>query len=312
MKYGTVLPHRTIRPITPAQIRDAAVTAEACGFADLWVTDNTMDHAYSFDPMVVLTYAAAATTRIRLGVSMLILNTYSPVHAAHQATSLDVVSDGRLTLGVSLGRTSHYHDFGVPAERPVRRLVEAVELLKVLWAEEQPSYSGQIFSMSHRPDEVIEHGSMSLKPVQRPHPPIWMGGMSEGALDRAARLSDGWMGNGGQAKATYGATVGRLRERLAAAGRDADDFPISKRIFMSVADTTRAARDELEEWFGTVYGNPALTDASGIFGTPAEVAEQVHELEALGANHLLLNPVGHFTENIEALAEALDITPPAG
>jgi probable F420-dependent oxidoreductase len=309
MKYGTVLPHRSIRPLGAPEVADAARTAEALGFADLWVTDNALDHAHSFDPFVVLTYAAALTSRIRLGVSMLVLNANSPVHVAHQAASLDVLSGGRLTLGVALGRPELYHDFSVPTERPVRRFRESVEILRQLWTQDELHYSGEIFDFTHTGEDARDHGSMALTPLQRPHPPIWTGGASPGAIKRVAELFDGWMGAGGQDIDAFAASVIRLREALDAAGRDQDDFPISKRVFLSVADTTAAARAELAEWFGTVYFNEQRADTAGVYGTPSEVAEKVHRLEAYGANHLLLNPVARYSESMQMLAGVLDIAP---
>jgi alkanesulfonate monooxygenase SsuD/methylene tetrahydromethanopterin reductase-like flavin-dependent oxidoreductase (luciferase family) len=305
MEYGTALPHRSIWPLTAAEVAETAQTAEAFGFADLWVTDNTLDQAYSFDPFVVLTYAAALTNRIRLGISMLIVNTSSPVHVAHQAASLDVLSGGRLTLGVALGSTAEYHEFGVPSERPVRRLTESVEVIRGLWAEPQLRYVGEIFQLGHTAGDVAEPVSMSLTPVQVPRPPIWMGGASPGALKRAVDLSDGWMGSGGQTTAAYATTVAALQQQLELAGRDPAGFPISKRVFVSVADTEAAARAELAQWFGGVYGSDQLTDTAGIYGTPEQVAEKIHEFDSTGANHLLLNPMARYRENVEMLARAI-------
>ena len=85
-------------------------------------------------------------------------------------------------------------------------------------------------------------------------------------------------------------------------GRDPATFPISKRVFLSVDERADVARAELHRWFSTVYRNPAGTDASGVHGTPEQVREQLEELVALGANHLLLNPVGRYAEQLEALA----------
>ena len=123
MEFGFVLPCRSWEPIEMQSVRRTAIRADELGFRDLWVTENTLDDSFSLDPAVVLTYAAALTTRIRLGVSVVVLPLHSPIHVAHQIASLDYVSGGRAVLGVGLGRAAHYTDFGVPLERRVAALL---------------------------------------------------------------------------------------------------------------------------------------------------------------------------------------------
>src|SRR6185436_19009422 len=96
---GTSLPHRAPEPIDMATVRRVAERAEALGFSDLWVTENTLDHAFSFDPAMILTYAAAVTTRIRLGVAVVVLPIHHPAHVAHAYATLDYISNGRAILG---------------------------------------------------------------------------------------------------------------------------------------------------------------------------------------------------------------------
>lgn len=147
---------------------------------------------------------------------------------------------------------------------------------------------------------------MSPKPVQQPLP-IWMGVGHRNAIRRTATMADGWMGSGGSSIAEFARSVPLLREALVQAGRDADNFPISKRIFMAVDERPEVARAELHRWFTEVYHNPAGTDASGIHGTPEQVRERLEEVVAMGANHLLLNPVSRYTEQVEALAEVVGL-----
>ena len=145
---------------------------------------------------------------------------------------------------------------------------------------------------------------MSPKPVQTPLP-IWMGVGHPDAVRRTASIADGWMGSGGSSIAEFGRSVPVLREALEKAGRDPARFPISKRIFMAVDERPERARAELHRWFTEVYHNPAGTDASGIHGTPAQVREKLEEVVAMGANHLLLNPVSRYAEQVEAVAEVV-------
>ena len=126
---------------------------------------------------------------------MLVLPVYSPVHVAHQVATLDYLSGGRAVLGVGLGREQHYPPFQVPRERRVRRFLEAVELMKALWTQPKVTYRGEIFQ--------VEDGVMGPKPVQKPHPPVWLGGGHPDALRRAAVIADGWMGAGGSSTAAF-------------------------------------------------------------------------------------------------------------
>lgn len=143
---GMCLPHRSPDPIDVPVIRQVAQRAEALGFRDLWVTENTLDHASCLDALTLLTYAAALTTTIRLGVSVLVLPVHSPLQVAHRVATLDYLSGGRAVLGVGLGRDYHYEQFQIPRARRVRRSLESVELIKALWTEPSVTYQGQIFS----------------------------------------------------------------------------------------------------------------------------------------------------------------------
>jgi probable F420-dependent oxidoreductase len=295
--FGVALPHRSPDPIDMAAVRRVAQRAEALGFRDLWVTENTLDHVFCFDPVVVLTYAAAITTTVRLGVSVVVLPVHNPIHVAHQWASLDYVSNGRAILGVGLGRDHHYEQFQMPRDGRVRRFREGVELIKALWTEPKVDYQGRIFQ--------LEAGTMAPKPVQKPRPPIWMGVGHPDAVRRAASIADGWMGSGGSSNAAFTRSVPILCEALEKAGRDPATFPISKRVFLSVHEHPETARAELHRWFTVVYRNPEGTDASGIHGTPEQVRERLGELVAAGANHLLLNPVARHAEQLEMLASVV-------
>jgi probable F420-dependent oxidoreductase len=298
--FGISLPHRSPEAISVETVRVVAAQAEALGFSDLWVTENTLDHVFCFDPVAVLSYAAAVTTRIRLGASVVVIPAHHPARVAHQWASLDHLSGGRAILGVGLGREHHYRQFAIPTAHRVRRFREGVELIRALWQEPRVDYSGEIYQ--------LEAGTMSPKPVQRPNLPIWFGVGHPNAVKRAGRLADGWMGSGGSSIAQFRQSVPILRSALEAAGRDPAGFPISKRIFLAVDERAGIARAELHRWFTRVYHNPEGTDASGIHGTPEQVRARLEEVAAMGASHLLLNPVSRYAEQVEALAAVVGLS----
>jgi len=299
LRFGMVLPHRSPDPLDIDEVRGVAQRAEALGFTDLWVTENTLDHVHSLDPMVALTFAAAVTSTIGLGVSVVTLPMHSPLHVAHQISSLDVLSRGRAILGVGLGREQEYRDFQVPMERRVRRFRESVGVIKALWTQATVNFHGDFFQ--------LEDARMALKPVQKPHPPLWLGGQHPDAVTRAAELGDGWMGGGAQTSASFAASVAQLRMALEKAGRDPSTFPISKRVFVAVDEKPTAAHERLNHWFSEVNHKPALTESAGIFGTPAQVREQIEGLAACGATHIVLNAVSNYREQLDALAESVGL-----
>jgi probable F420-dependent oxidoreductase len=296
--FGMSLPHRSPDPISMAAVRQVATRAEALGFRDLWVTENTLDHVFCFDPVVVLTWAAAVTSKIRLGCSVVVLQIHSPLMVAHQWACLDYVSNGRAILGVGIGRDHHYRQFEVSQEGRVSRFREEVDIIRALWTEEKVTYRGRFYNLA---DET-----MAPKPVQNPLP-IWMGVGHPNAVRRTAAIADGWMGSGGSRIADFAASVPILRKALEERGRDPTRFPTSKRIFMAVDENPATARRELLRWFTDVYRNPPGVDLCGIHGTPEQVKERLEEVVAMGANHLLLNPVSNHAEQVEALAEVVGL-----
>lgn len=296
--FGMSLPHRSPDALDVVAVRAVAQRAEVLGFQDLWVTENTLDHVMCLDPVVVLTYAAAVTSRVGLGASVVVLAVHSPMMVAHQWATLDYLSHGRAILGVGLGREHHYREFSVPEEGRVRRFREAVDVIRLLWTQDKATYRGRFYQ--------LEDATMSPKPAQQPLP-IWMGVGHPNAIRRAAKIADGWMGSGGSSIDEFRRSVPLLHEALAEAGRDVAKFPVSKRIFIAVDERPEVARAALNHWFTDVYHNPHGTDASGIHGTPEQVRERLEEVAAMGPSHLLLNPVSRYQEQLEALAEIVGL-----
>ena len=297
--FGMSLPHRSPDIIGMDAVRTVATKAEALGFRDLWVTENTLDHVNSFDPLTVLTYAAGMTSRIRLGASVLVLPVHDPRMVAHQWATLDYVSNGRAVMGVGIGRPFHFEEFEVPQEARVARFREQIDLIRTLWTQEKVAYKGRFYH--------LEGTKLGVRPVQKPLP-IWMGVGHPDAIRRSAALADGWMGAGGSTSEDFRKAVPLLREALGKAGRDPGKFPISKRIFIAVDEKPDVARAELLRWYTEVYRNPPGTDSSGIHGTPEHVRERLQEMVAQGANHLLLNPVSRHVEQLHALAEVVGLS----
>lgn len=299
LAFGMALPQRyPDAAADPTVVRRVAQRAEALGFRDLWLTENTLDHVPCPDPLLLLSHVAAVTSRIRLGIAVVVLPVHHPAHVAHQAATLDYLSGGRAVLGVGLGRDAHYGEFGVPVARRVRRFTEGLELVRALWSQHQVNYDGEIYQ--------LHQAGMLPKPVQQPLP-VWFGGAHPDAIKRAATLADGWMGSGNSGRQAFVGHVQQLTEALSAAGRDVAGFPISKRIFMSVHAQEAQAHEELRHYMQVVYRNGDLADRSGVCGTPQQVRERLAELTVPGVNHLLLHPICRPEEQVEVLAEVVGL-----
>ena len=294
--FGMALPHRSPDGLDMEAVRKVATRAEALGFRDLWVTENTLDHVTSFDPVVILTYAAALTNRIGLGASVLVLPVHDPRMVAHQWATLDRASNGRAIMGVGIGQRAQYQAFGVNPEARVARFREQIALIRALWSRERVTHHDRFYN--------VDGVSLGVRPP-RPTLPLWMGVGHPDAIRRSAAIADGWMGAGGSTTEDFRRAVPILQQALEKAERDATDFAISKRIFVAVDTNPATARAELHRWFTEVYHNQAGTDTSGVHGTPEQVRERLAEFIAMGANHLLLNPVARHVEQLEALAEVI-------
>jgi alkanesulfonate monooxygenase SsuD/methylene tetrahydromethanopterin reductase-like flavin-dependent oxidoreductase (luciferase family) len=224
---------------------------------------------------------------------------HDPRMVAHQWGSLDYLSNGRAIMGVGIGRPFHFQEFEVPQEARVARFREQIELIRALWTRDKVTHDGRFYH--------LHDAKLGIRPMQTPLP-IWMGVGHPDAIRRSAALADGWMGAGGSTTDDFRRAVPLLREALEKAGRDPAKFPISKRIFISVDDKAATARAELNRWYTEVYHNPPGTDSSGIHGTPEQVRARLEEMVAMGANHLLLNPVSRHAEQLEALAEVVGLS----
>lgn len=280
-------------PVDLARIRDIATKVEAAGYDSLWTQDVTFGRTRSVEPVTLLSYLAAITKRVRLGVSVLVLPARNPVQLARSLAAVDVLSEGRLNVGVGLGATWDEAAYGIPHDRRVRRFIEVLGVMDALWTQEEPRFEGEFFRVDGMPFEP--------KPVQRPRPPIWFGATAERAIRRAVRLGDAWMGPGSSTPDDFPGYVTLLRQALEDADRDPSTFPISKRVYVAVDDDADRAERRLRDWFAHNYGDPDMAPRVAIWGPAERCFERIDEFIEAGATHLLLNPVFDFEEHVDAL-----------
>jgi probable F420-dependent oxidoreductase len=269
--------------------------AEALGYEAAWVQEQILGDTPLLEPVTVITYAAALTSKLRLGTSVLITVIRNPVQLAKSLASLDQLSNGRIIVGVGVGGP-HIPEavFGVPSERRGQRFVEGLQVMKALWTQPRASMRGEFWQFA----DV----AMEPKPAQKPHPPLWFGARDAVALRRAARLGDGWMGAGSSSSADFVKQSELLRRFLEEEKRDPEQFTISKRVYLAVDNDRARAERRLREWFGSRYKQADMASRVSIWGSRAECIDGLGDLIRAGARHLLLNPVFDEMEHLELLA----------
>jgi probable F420-dependent oxidoreductase len=278
-----------------------AVRAEALGFHALWTLDSALggptSHMPLLDGLHALSYAAGVTSSIRLGCAVVVTSRRNPALLAREAATIDRLSGGRLTLGVGLGapETERVTQLGFAVDRRVRRLVETVAVMRELWARDEASFDGEVWSFSG--------ARVEPKPVQRPGVPIWFGAGREPALRRAARLGDGWIGSGSSSPEDFAAQAAIVRAALSEAGRDPDTFPIAKRVYVAVEESAAVGRERLAAIIDGMYGASGLGERVSVAGPPEQVAEVLRGMVDAGARELVLTPMYGHLRQLEALAE---------
>jgi probable F420-dependent oxidoreductase len=296
VQFGIAIPQTFIQgPVRTDLIRDVILLAEERGFHSLWVQDEVLDAPPTLDPVELLTYASALTHRVRLGTAVLVTPTRSPVHLAKSLATLDQLSHGRLIVGVGLGGdTGHYPAYGISAAHRTARFTASIELMRRLWAQPLVTFESPFWN--------LERVSLDPKPVQKPHPPVWIGGRHPAALRRAAALGDGFIGAGASSLTEFAEAVRIVHDGLADSGRDPAHFTVSKRVYVAVHSDRAQAGRRLEEWFSRFYRTTGLAEKVAVWGEPEECIARLSEVAASGAHLIILNPVFDEREQVERLA----------
>jgi probable F420-dependent oxidoreductase len=209
---------------TPDNLRTMATRAEELGYDSAWTFQRLLHpveedwgspyHAV-LDPVTALSYVAAVTSRIRLGIAVVNLPFYSPIVLSKAVTTLDIVSNGRLDLGLGLGwSVEEFEAAGTTSAKRGPRSEEFVACLKEIWTQPIVEYAGEYYR--------VPRSRVEPKPVQRPYPPILMGGNAEVALRRIGRIADGWISSSRADLTSIGESIEMIRAAARDAGRDAD------------------------------------------------------------------------------------------
>jgi probable F420-dependent oxidoreductase len=305
-RIGVTLPHIGTG-ISPAAVAQAARRAEALGYDNLWAIERllypvdprskypvTPDghlpkmYAQALTPLETLSYVAAHTERIGLGTAVLVMPLHNPVVLARQLATIDVLSGGRLRVGLGQGWSAdEIEAAGGTMHGRAARADEFLQVLNAIWTTDPVEYSGQHFT--------LPRSTLQPKPVQSPRPPIYLAAYAPSALDRVGRYADGWMPSG-VPLAAIGPMMAQARAAATSAGRDPRSLELL--IFAN----------------GEILERSPGPNRPDFVGTLDEIREDVAKASALGATEIIFMPgyasgdleMERYTAIVEQLGSLMD------
>ena len=329
MKFGLILNSQFVSGEDPVQkVRDLVEQVRAArdnGFDSVCVSHHYLLTPFRMpQPLPLMARLAAESGAMRLITNIFLLTIHTPAYVAEQVSTLDVITEGRLVFGVGLGyRPEEFEGMGVEMKSRVSRFLEILEVAKRLWTQDVVTHRGRHFTLTD--------AQLTLKPVQRPYPPIWIAASGDRAYERAGTLGHPCLINPHASLPTVERQMGLYRAALAAAGRPfPDETPIFKEC--SVARTREAALESARPYLLQKYKAYAdwgldkpmpkeeqlhvpyeeLVRDRFIVGTPEECGAEMERYRArIGVNHFLLRlqwpgmPQKLVLDQIELLGQRL-------
>lgn len=280
-----------------------ASEVEQLGFESLWVSDHFFMTPESVDTpclecWTTLSALARDTKRLRLGAMVSSQNYRNPALTAKMAATVDNISGGRLNFGVGAGwKDVEYAAYGYPFPSPdtrIRQLNDSLEIAKRLWTEEKTNYNGKYYS--------VKDAICAPKPIQKPHPPIWIGGTGSFTLKVAARHANAVNFAWTIPPPQFKEKLGEFRSYCEARGRDYAGIRKSAGLMLTIAedeDTLKAKLRYREAQSGTPYMRYLVRQPANLVGTTEEVTTRIREYITLGVDYFILR--FHFGEEIEGL-----------
>ena len=281
-------------------VTDFAQTLERLGFETIWIGDGPTNRHPYYEPFVALAHASAATKHLKLGSCVAVLPLFHPVRLAQSVATLDVLSGGRAIVGVGAGGEfeKQFEAFGIPLEERGRRTNEYIEIMKNLWTEEVCNFSGSFYD--------YEDITMEPKPVQQPHPPVWVGGRlwnpdarqkvtgkpksRTAAVRRAAKYGQAWF--------PYNISLDQFQESMVSLkkyavefGRDMSEITVGVDNVWIIYDE-EASADAAGKRGHVSHEFHARLMRYGFVGTTQDVIRQLEPFVDAGARHFVCNLSG--------------------
>ncbi len=280
------------------------VKMEEMGFDSLWVWDHILLGVEPNFPIIesltLLTAIAARTKKIKLGTGILVLPLRNPVLLAKELSSMDLLSNGRLLMGMASGWYRREFDaLGVPFEKRGKIMDENLDIMTRFWTEDM--VKGQF--TYHK----IPAGVMYPKPVQKPRPPILIGGYVDRVLKRAAVSGDGWLTYFYRPE-DFTKSWAKIRNFAEEAGKDPDSLLNAAQLPIRVGKSRAAVESDMMDWLGKEWDYASWSDStkdSAILGTVDECVEQLKAHLAAGVQKLIFVPYRYEMEQIEIIAREI-------
>jgi alkanesulfonate monooxygenase SsuD/methylene tetrahydromethanopterin reductase-like flavin-dependent oxidoreductase (luciferase family) len=304
VRFGYLLPTREgvmegRHEATP--IIDLAVHAEACGLDSVWIGDSVTSKP-RHDPLIMLAAIAGRTASIEMGTAVLLPLLRNPVLLAQQLATLDQVAEGRFIAGIGIGAVipagrAEFEAVGVPFEKRVGRLIEAVQLCKALWSGEPVDWDGRW---------TLRGAELGPIPYTPGGPPIWAAGDPPAALKRCGKYFDGWFPSGPADQRVWAERWNTVLDHARDAGRDPTELTAANYLTLSLDDDQRTADDRLDRYIEAYYRQPpeVIRDRQGNFaGSKAAAIDWLRGFVDGGATHFALRIIGDHRHNIETVAE---------
>ena len=311
-------------PIRFGELVEQAKLAERLGYDCIAKSSHYSAHPMrEFQQIPLLSRLSAETPNLRLCAGVVLLPLHKPLDVAEQFATLDIMTNGKVIFGTGIGyRDVEFKAFGTSRSEAAARFEENLEAIKRLWTDETVTMSGSHFE--------LENASCALKPIQEPHPPIWIGANADVAIRRAARLADAWFVNPHNRIETIERQVELYKRALDDAGKPfPDEFPMMREAFVAETreEAVRRARPYLLTKYQTYHAwgqDKAMPTGDNdlgldydelirdrfVFGAPDEVAEQILAfVRRLGVSHFMFGfqwpgmPHSLVLEQTEMMAE---------
>ncbi len=265
-----------------------AARAEEWGLDSFWLSDHLLAPSPELDVVATLSMLASHTSRMKLGPSVLLLNLRNPLLVAKAFASLDYLSNGRMVMAVGTGaNVADYALCGIPAESRGKRLDEGIEVLRAVWKEPKASYHGRFFN--------FDNVSIEPRPLPRTNNDsgtmdIWVGGRSDAALKRTARLADGFFASF-QTPDEFGTSMKKIREYAATYGRATARIESGLILLCRVAGSREKALEEMRPMLAAMGRGAEQFLERSVFGSPEDIVGRLGQYIALGLDKFVLWPI---------------------
>ena len=274
-------------------------TLEELGWDSVWFSDRIVGAVWRMDPLAGMAIVAGRTERLRFGTGVLLMSMRSPVTTARELATIDLLSNGRLIVGVGIGQEStvEYDAMGVRKRDRGKRLDEAIRIMRRLWTEDSVTYESEFLKLTD--------AGIQVRPKQA-NVPIWIGSRTEPGLRRTGHLGDGWLPTQITPE-EIASGIERIKHYAAEAGREFADDHYGLQITTYVVEHGRVP-DAIKERYLLQRRSDVAPEQINLLGTPDQVTARLREYIDAGASKFVFNPACGADEMFEQLqlqAEAI-------